>query len=143
MTRRTAASCSIAIALLSVACSSPATRVIASPSSHGSGGPSASAPVPTPARSGGSEPARRVGSMTMTFVDDRRTAPARHTTTGSPGPRVLPTLILYPAQGRARGPAVRGAKPAFGPFPAVVFAPGFDRDPSSYLPLLTAWAHAG
>jgi predicted dienelactone hydrolase len=56
---------------------------------------------------------------------------------------VLPTLILYPAMGGAHGPALRGAKPAAGPFPTVVFAPGFDRDPSSYLPLLTAWAHAG
>jgi predicted dienelactone hydrolase len=79
----------------------------------------------------------------MTFVDNGRTVSAQHTTTGRPGPRVLPTLILYPARGRASGPAVRGAKPAAGPFPTVVFAPGFDRDPSSYLPLLTAWAHAG
>ena len=79
----------------------------------------------------------------MTFVDDGRSVSAQHTATGRAGPRVLPTLILYPALGDARGLAVRGAKPAAGPFPTVVFAPGFDRDPSSYLPLLTGWAHAG
>lgn len=81
--------------------------------------------------------------MTVTFVDDGRTVSAQHTTTGRPGPRVLPTLILYPALGRDHGPAARGATPAAGPFPTVVFAPGFDRDPSSYLPLLTSWARAG
>ena len=78
-----------------------------------------------------------------TFVDDSRTVSAQHTTTGRPGPRVLPTQVLFPALGPALGPAVPNARPAPGPFPTIVFAPGFDRDPSSYLPLLTAWAHAG
>jgi predicted dienelactone hydrolase len=141
MTRGTTTALSIAIALLGAACSSPSATEIGSSPALAS--PGSSVGVATPTRSGGGGPAQRVGSMTMTFVDHTRTVSAQHTTTGRPGPRELPTLILYPASGRAHGPAVRGARPAAGPFPAVVFAPGFDRDPSSYLPLLTAWAHAG
>ena len=85
----------------------------------------------------------RVGSVTRTFIDDTRTVSAQHTRTGAPGPRVLATVILFPAVGAAHGPAVPDAQPATGPFPTVVFAPGFDRAPADYMPLLTAWAHAG
>jgi dienelactone hydrolase len=55
------------------------------------------------------------------------------------GPRRLVTLIRYP---RAR-PATAGRRPARGPFPLVVFAPGFMQCAGPYAPLLRAWASAG
>jgi predicted dienelactone hydrolase len=81
----------------------------------------------------------------MTFIDTSRSVPSSHTLTGRPGPRILVTDVWYPAGG-APGGAVRPSAPpsiGAGPFPLVVFAPGFDRDPSSYVPLLTAWARSG
>ena len=53
-------------------------------------------------------------------------------------PRVLPTSVWYPAHGPAAS-----AQPADGPFPLVVFAPGYLQCASSYRPLLSAWASAG
>ncbi len=40
-------------------------------------------------------------------------------------------------------PPMPGAMPAGTRFPLVVFAPGFDLGPSSYMPLLASWASAG
>lgn len=58
---------------------------------------------------------------------------------------MLPTQILYPAMGSSasRAAPTHGATPAGTRFPLVVFAPGFDLGPSSYLPLLASWARAG
>jgi poly(3-hydroxybutyrate) depolymerase len=80
--------------------------------------------------------------VSRVFTDTSRTVPGTHTVTGLPGPRVLPTLILYPAEGTGPGP-VPDAAPAGHGFPLVVFAPGFDRGPASYRPLLRSWARAG
>lgn len=54
------------------------------------------------------------------------------------GPRRLLTLIRYPL---ARPPAA--GHPARGPFPLLVFAPGFLQCAAPYAPLLRAWASAG
>ncbi len=84
-----------------------------------------------------------VGWRRLTLVDRSRRVSAAHTSTGRPGPRVLMTDVWYPALGRRRSTTKQGAAPATGPFPLIVFAPGFDADPSTYAPLLTAWARAG
>jgi dienelactone hydrolase len=86
-----------------------------------------------------------VGWRRVTFVDRSRTVPVSHTDSGEPAPRVLVTEVWYPANGPVNAPARRDASPALaaGPFPLVLFAPGFDRGPSSYAPLLAAWARAG
>ena len=86
-----------------------------------------------------------VGSRRMTFIDTSRSVPASHTLTGRPGPRILVTDVWYPARGAPGGAVLPGAPPSIAarPYPLVVFAPGFDRDPTSYVPLLTAWARVG
>ncbi|MGE5226536.1 MAG: alpha/beta hydrolase family protein [Planctomycetaceae bacterium] len=104
--------------------------------------PPAIAPPPTQTPSRPVGPPFTVGTVRRVFTDTSRTVPGTHTVTGMPGPRVLPTLILYPAEGPGGGP-VPGATPAGHGFPLVVFAPGFDRGPSSYRPLLRSWARAG
>ena len=64
----------------------------------------------------------------MTFTEPAHTGPAdQHL-----GPRTLVTQIWYP---RARGPA--------GPFPLLLFAPGFLQCSGAYSDLLRAWASAG
>lgn len=64
--------------------------------------------------------------------------------TTTPG-RVLKVEILYPTLA-VRPPAVRAlAAPAvaFGPYPVVVFAHGYDIGPDSYRALLASWVEAG
>jgi dienelactone hydrolase len=65
----------------------------------------------------------------VTFVDSSRPTPAFDAYPGSPSRR-LPTTIWYPNDGG-------------GPFPLVVFAPGYGATPASYAPLLTRLAAAG
>ena len=64
----------------------------------------------------------------MTFTEPARTGPAGQYL----GQRTLVTQVWYP---RARGPA--------GPFPLLLFAPGFLQCPGAYSDLLQAWASAG
>ena len=64
----------------------------------------------------------------MTFTEPAHTGPADQYL----GPRTLVTQVSYP---RARGPA--------GPFPLLLFAPGFRQCPGGYSDLLRAWASAG
>jgi pimeloyl-ACP methyl ester carboxylesterase len=70
-----------------------------------------------------------VNDETLTFVDSSRDTPARGDVPGHPG-RVLVTDIFRP-------------EGAAGPLPLVVFAHGWDSDPTLYRPLLDAWAAAG
>jgi len=57
---------------------------------------------------------------------------------------VLVTDVWYPATGHRTASARTNAAPeAAGPFPLIVFAPGFDARPTTYAPLFTAWARAG
>jgi dienelactone hydrolase len=104
--------------------------------------PQTSPPPPTATPSRPAGPPFAVGTISRVFTDTSRTVPRAHTLTGRPGPRVLPTVILYPAEGAGAGP-IRDAAPAGRRYPLVVFAPGFDRGPSSYRPLLRSWARAG
>jgi hypothetical protein len=65
----------------------------------------------------------------VTFVDTTRSTPAFDAYPGSPS-RQLPTTIWYPNDGG-------------GPFPLVVFAPGYGVTPASYAPLLSRIAASG
>jgi alpha-beta hydrolase superfamily lysophospholipase len=58
-------------------------------------------------------------------------------------PRVLVTSVRYPAVGRPGRAEHRGAAPALGPFPLIVFGHGFAVTPGIYARLLDAWAAAG
>jgi predicted dienelactone hydrolase len=83
-----------------------------------------------------------VGEVMITFTDNSRhvvLARRRH------APRVLQTVIRYPALGDPSLVDARGAPPATadGPFPLIVFAHGFKATPNTYSRLLRAWAQAG
>lgn len=85
-------------------------------------------PTPTTAPAVGGDGSYRTGKWQVTFTEPARTAPAdQHL-----GQRTVVTQIWYP---RARGPA--------GPFPLLLFAPGFLQCPGTYSHLLQAWASAG
>jgi dienelactone hydrolase len=86
--------------------------------------------------------ATTVGLRVITFVDHTRTVHFRH---GKVEPRTLVTQIRYPALGSAEADDVPDATPltAAGPFPLVVFGPGFAETPTPYARLLDAWARAG
>jgi len=60
-------------------------------------------------------------------------------------PRILVTVVRYPALGPPSKTDVRGARPATpaGPFPLVVLAHGYRLAPYTYTHLLRAWARAG
>ena len=60
-------------------------------------------------------------------------------------PRILVTVVRYPALGAPSNTDVRGARPATraGPFPLVVLAHGYRLAPYPYAHLLRAWARAG
>jgi dienelactone hydrolase len=64
---------------------------------------------------------------------------------GATEPRTLETYVRYPAQGPSQATDVAGAVPATadGPFPLVVFGPGFDQTTETYKALLQSWARAG
>jgi dienelactone hydrolase len=86
--------------------------------------------------------ATTVGLRVITFVDHTRVERFRN---GKVEPRTLVTQIRYPALGSAVADDVRDAAPltAAGPFPLVVFGPGFAETPTAYARLLDAWARAG
>lgn len=60
-------------------------------------------------------------------------------------PRILVTVVRYPALGTPSDADLRGARPATpaGPFPLVVLAHGYRLAPYTYTHLLRAWARAG
>jgi len=71
----------------------------------------------------------------ITFVEPAHTGPTGELL----GPRRLLTLIRYPAAGSPAS-VTRSAR---GPFPLIVFAPGFMQCGGPYTQLLQAWASAG
>ena len=73
----------------------------------------------------------QVATRSINFVD--RSIP-------SLGPRYLPTLVYYPIVPQSQVAAGRYSR---GPFPLVVFAPGYQQCRSFYAPLLNSWASAG
>ena len=93
----------------------------------------------------GSDDLRRVGVATRTFVDRSRRTPADVSAGITPSAkRTLPTTIYYPARGAAApGSVSRGAKPARGAHPLVLFAPGSPGEPDDYEVLLADWAAHG
>jgi dienelactone hydrolase len=86
--------------------------------------------------------ASTVGLRVITFVDHTRVERFHG---GRVKPRTLITQIRYPAQGSAEADDVRDAVPltSAGPFPLVVFGPGFAETPTVYERLLDAWVRAG
>jgi hypothetical protein len=86
-----------------------------------------------------------VGISSCTFVDASRATEDFATGSDTAG-RTLVTEIRYPttspAKGRVESP---GATPARrdGPFPLVVFGPGYETTPDEYSKLLDAWVRAG
>jgi hypothetical protein len=87
---------------------------------------------------------RAVGVITMNFVDTTRPTPPTGSDPGGPS-RTLPTVIRYPIDGTASAAEAPGATASRlgGPFPLIVFAPGFNSSPAVYAALLHAWASAG
>ena len=93
-------------------------------------GPQTRIPAAAPATAAaiGGDGTYRTGERQVTFTEPAHTNPAgRHL-----GQRTLVTQIWYP---RAHGPG--------GPFPLLLFAPGFLQCPGAYSDLLRAWASAG
>jgi predicted dienelactone hydrolase len=86
------------------------------------------AAAPATAAAIGGDGTYRTGERHVTFTEPARTGTAgQHL-----GQRTLVTQIWYP---RPRGRA--------GPFPLLLFAPGFRQCPGAYSDLLRAWASAG
>jgi dienelactone hydrolase len=79
---------------------------------------------------GGSSAAQHftVAQRVVTFTDPSRPTPANQGVPGHSG-RILVTTIYYPTTG--------------GPFPLIVFAPGFNSVGTDYQALLSAWAAHG
>jgi Chlorophyllase enzyme len=103
------------------------------------------ATVPTTAPAPPAVPAHRaVGVITLSFVDTSRPTPAAGSDPGERS-RTLPTTVRYPADGAATASEAPGVAPSHlgGPFPLIVFAPGYDSSPAVYAALLHAWASAG
>jgi hypothetical protein len=86
-----------------------------------------------------------VGISSCTFVDTSRATEDFATGADRPG-RTLITEIRYPTTSPAPGRAETTAAPPArreGPFPLVVFAPGYATTPDEYSKLLDSWVRAG
>ncbi len=140
---------------VSVACLVAALVVLAVTATGGSrrsaatasttGGASAATKTTTTQR--GSRPAEppssfAVGLRVIRFVDRSRMI---RMPDGAMVPRTLLTYIRYPAIGPIGRGDVRNAPAAsaFGPYPLIVFAHGFNITPAPYDRLLQRWAQAG
>lgn len=131
-----------AAALVLAACSPRAQQLTARPSAARGGAGTSAAPSGHPAVTAGPRKAQaattaapgavgafRVGRRELTFTEPPHAGPS-----GEPlGPRALVVQSWYPA----------GSPPARGPFPLLLFAPGFQQCADPYGDLLTAWASAG
>jgi fermentation-respiration switch protein FrsA (DUF1100 family) len=93
-----------------------------------------------------SNPNRRygVGYVTLDLTDSSRPTPAGGGQPQLPS-RHLPTIVRYPTPTAPSGGESPGAAPAlaYGPFPLIVFAHGFNSSPAVYAGLMHAWASAG
>jgi len=115
----------------------PATRDTAKPATRDTAKPARQAPpTQAPARTSaaGTAGSYPVGERTMTFLEPAHTGPTGQYL----DQRALLTAIWYPL-----APAWAGSQPAIGPFPLVMFAPGFMQCGATYTDLLRAWASAG
>ena len=89
---------------------------------------------PRPAAVVGSPGAYQVGHRRMTLLEPAHTGPTGQFL----GQRALVIVIWYPLARRSAG-----SPPARGPFPLLVFAPGFMQCGLPYEDLLRSWAGAG
>ena len=105
--------------------SPPSSSKSATPSAR----PAASDPSPAAAALG-TAGHYRIGERLVTFFEPAHTGPTGQYL----GQRTLATTIWYP---------LAGSRPAAGPLPLLVFAPGFMMCSSPYSSLLQAWASAG
>ena len=103
----------------------------------GSGAPSASAKQ-------SQDGPYAIGMRSYTFVDKSRPTAPNGTYAGAPS-RKLPTMLLYPAKGKAGGAAVENARPLAirRGFPLVVFSHGFGANGPAYKPLLELLVRRG
>ncbi len=144
-----AAGAVLAAVLALAACSPHAQRLTARPSARSSTSARAStAGQATPsghavAASGhavtklpalGTAGAFQVARRQLSFTEPAHTGPSGDQL----GPRTLITQFWYPA-----APLPAGSPPARGPFPLLLFAPGFQQCPDPYGDLLASWASAG
>jgi predicted dienelactone hydrolase len=129
-TRLILAAVLVVLALVSGCAGQPEQHAARPSVSAASAGPQTRTPTPAPgtAAAVGSDGRYRTGKRQVTLTEPARTGPASQHL----GPRTLVTQIRYP---RARGLA--------GPFPLLLFAPGFLQCPGAYSDLLQAWASAG
>ena len=132
-TRLIVAAVLIVLALASGCAGQPEEHTARPSVSAASAGPETRTPAAAPATAAavgavGAGGTYRTGERQVTFTEPAHTGPAgQHL-----GQRTLVTQIWYP---RTRGPA--------GPFPLLLFAPGFLQCPGAYSDLLQAWASAG
>lgn len=84
----------------------------------------------------------RVGSRSVTFVDETRPTPAFGASPAQ-DTRTLVTDLWYPAEGDPEAAPVADAPSADGPFPVIVFNHGQQGEPKQYAPSFEAWARAG
>ena len=129
-TRLIVAAVLVVLALVSGCAGRPEQHAARASVSAASARPQTRTPAPAPATAAaiGGDGDYRTGKWQVTFNEPAGIGPAgQHL-----GQRTLVTQIWYP---RARGPA--------GPFPLLLFAPGFLQCPGAYSDLLRAWASAG
>jgi dienelactone hydrolase len=129
-TRLIVAAVLIVLALVSSCAGQPEQQAARPSASAASAGPETRTPAPAPATAAavGDHGSYRTGERKVTITEPAHTGPGDQYA----GQRTLVTQIWYP---RARGPA--------GPFPLLLFAPGFLQCPGAYSDLLQAWASAG
>ena len=82
-----------------------------------------------------------VGTLEVTFTDAARPTPARGSMPATPD-RTIATTVAYPIRSEPSADDPQ-SRPAVGPFPILVFAPGFAIDAAAYAPLLGDLARAG
>jgi dienelactone hydrolase len=129
-TRLIVAAVLIVLALASGCVGQPEEHAARPSVSAASAGPETRTPAAAPATAAavGAGGSYRTGERQVTMTEPDRTGPAGQYLSR----RTLVTQIWYP---RTRGPA--------GPFPLLLFAPGFLQCPGAYADLLQAWASAG
>jgi predicted dienelactone hydrolase len=84
----------------------------------------------------------RVGTRSVTFVDDSRPTPA-FGASPAVGTRTVVTDLWYPAEGDPGGGLVADGPAADGPFPLIVFNHGQQGEPGQYALSFESWARAG
>jgi fermentation-respiration switch protein FrsA (DUF1100 family) len=84
----------------------------------------------------------RVGTRSVTFVDESRPTPAFGASPAQ-DTRTVVTDVWYPADGDPAGRPVAEGRAADGPFPLIVFNHGQQGEPQHYAPSFEAWARAG